>query len=396
MSDVTAERFTCDACGKTYAWKPELAGRRVKCKCGSTISVPRESAPQEPDDMYDLAPSDEPVKPKRPPTQAIPGAPTASTARSAALAYQAPPTRRDPMSTAALLDMKRDVYVPAALLAAGVIAYLACYAFRYHLTGYGIAVTSIGLLIMTVFKAVLMVGFALFLANPLGVSFGGIWTATLKLGAIAVFSDGITTWVDLAVARMSGGAFGSGIFGYGMMSFPIAMGIYWVLLIYLFSMDSGDSWMVVILLSFFDQIVKMALVFLVLSTVLHMGGVSAPGLPSLASNKKINSEMSTRIEEMQQAQVLKEAHAYIASGHQAVFLEPTDGWYQAGAKNVWFEVSRDFNGKTTPQGVIVELPEAKSARAKCLQIRQDFYAKEKMLGGATTDDGEPYMEVRLR
>jgi hypothetical protein len=32
--------FSCDACGKTYAWKPEIAGKRVKCKCGGKLTVP--------------------------------------------------------------------------------------------------------------------------------------------------------------------------------------------------------------------------------------------------------------------------------------------------------------------------------------------------------------------
>jgi hypothetical protein len=33
-------QFSCDSCGKTYAWKPQLAGKRVKCKCGSPMTVP--------------------------------------------------------------------------------------------------------------------------------------------------------------------------------------------------------------------------------------------------------------------------------------------------------------------------------------------------------------------
>ena len=34
-------QFSCDNCGKSYAWKPQLAGKRVKCKCGSPLSVPK-------------------------------------------------------------------------------------------------------------------------------------------------------------------------------------------------------------------------------------------------------------------------------------------------------------------------------------------------------------------
>ncbi len=33
-------KFSCEACARTYSWKPELAGKRVKCKCGQPLSVP--------------------------------------------------------------------------------------------------------------------------------------------------------------------------------------------------------------------------------------------------------------------------------------------------------------------------------------------------------------------
>src|SRR5688572_31291455 len=35
-----AGQFSCDSCGKTFAWKPQLAGKRVKCKCGAPMTVP--------------------------------------------------------------------------------------------------------------------------------------------------------------------------------------------------------------------------------------------------------------------------------------------------------------------------------------------------------------------
>lgn len=35
-------KFSCEGCGKSYAWKSELAGKRVKCKCGQPLTVPRE------------------------------------------------------------------------------------------------------------------------------------------------------------------------------------------------------------------------------------------------------------------------------------------------------------------------------------------------------------------
>ena len=42
MTQVDQVGFSCAACGKQYRWKPELAGKSVKCKCGSPIKVPRQ------------------------------------------------------------------------------------------------------------------------------------------------------------------------------------------------------------------------------------------------------------------------------------------------------------------------------------------------------------------
>ncbi|MEM9251043.1 MAG: hypothetical protein AAGB29_01720 [Planctomycetota bacterium] len=32
--------FTCETCGRRFAWKPEMAGKKAKCKCGVAIVVP--------------------------------------------------------------------------------------------------------------------------------------------------------------------------------------------------------------------------------------------------------------------------------------------------------------------------------------------------------------------
>ena len=40
-AESEGSRFSCPACGRSFRWKPELAGKRAKCKCGATIDVPR-------------------------------------------------------------------------------------------------------------------------------------------------------------------------------------------------------------------------------------------------------------------------------------------------------------------------------------------------------------------
>jgi DNA-directed RNA polymerase subunit RPC12/RpoP len=39
MIATESPTFSCDECGKTYRWKQELAGRKVRCKCGERLIV---------------------------------------------------------------------------------------------------------------------------------------------------------------------------------------------------------------------------------------------------------------------------------------------------------------------------------------------------------------------
>ena len=62
MSVANAGRFSCDACGKSYSWKAQLAGRWVKCKCGGVMTVPasdpaavEDALPPDFEDLYALA-----------------------------------------------------------------------------------------------------------------------------------------------------------------------------------------------------------------------------------------------------------------------------------------------------------------------------------------------------
>src|SRR4051812_2589694 len=60
---MAAGQFTCEGCSKTYTWKPELAGRRVKCKCAHVMTAPAEdpalaeAPPEGFEDLYALAES---------------------------------------------------------------------------------------------------------------------------------------------------------------------------------------------------------------------------------------------------------------------------------------------------------------------------------------------------
>ena len=40
MSEISGPKFSCPSCGKEYKWKPELAGKKGKCKCGGVLAIP--------------------------------------------------------------------------------------------------------------------------------------------------------------------------------------------------------------------------------------------------------------------------------------------------------------------------------------------------------------------
>jgi hypothetical protein len=44
MPDQQNAPGVCDSCGKQYAWKPQLAGKTVPCKCGGSVSFTGQGA----------------------------------------------------------------------------------------------------------------------------------------------------------------------------------------------------------------------------------------------------------------------------------------------------------------------------------------------------------------
>lgn len=53
METIDQGKFSCGKCGKRYKWKPEIAGKKVKCKCGNIMAAPAEE-PIAPEPEVDL------------------------------------------------------------------------------------------------------------------------------------------------------------------------------------------------------------------------------------------------------------------------------------------------------------------------------------------------------
>jgi len=56
MAQTAVRAVSCDSCGKQYRYKPELAGKKVKCPCGGRVRFPLDTATEEPEQpQVDLA-----------------------------------------------------------------------------------------------------------------------------------------------------------------------------------------------------------------------------------------------------------------------------------------------------------------------------------------------------
>src|SRR5690242_2959202 len=62
----TVAKLTCDSCGKNYAWKPQYAGRTLKCSCGAMIKAPASAPTGSPSAARRPAPAPAPVAPPPP------------------------------------------------------------------------------------------------------------------------------------------------------------------------------------------------------------------------------------------------------------------------------------------------------------------------------------------
>jgi predicted RNA-binding Zn-ribbon protein involved in translation (DUF1610 family) len=54
MSDATSTpKFSCPKCQREFAWRPQIAGKNAKCKCGATVHVPEEMPPMDVPELLD-------------------------------------------------------------------------------------------------------------------------------------------------------------------------------------------------------------------------------------------------------------------------------------------------------------------------------------------------------
>jgi hypothetical protein len=253
VEQVEAERFSCEACGKTYRWKEELAGRRVKCKCGHVMTAPQ-TPPTPPDDLYEMAPEPEKPRPMRPATMAAPAA--AASLRpaksSSVLQYRTPP--KADRNTAAVIEAQpiKNLYAPIALVVIGTIIEFALVmaGTQNRLIGFAAAAMIVGVL-MVLNVTTMLIG--ILIAAKIGdMGFGHPLHALLKLSAIAISVPAI---YDLF----------SYITHVSYVGWVLSLIAYWTLFMWLFSLEWTEARIVVIII----WVLNIAKAALLIGLVMH-------------------------------------------------------------------------------------------------------------------------------
>src|SRR5258705_10557170 len=59
MSTTNAATFACETCGKSYRWRPDFNGKKLKCACGNVMLV---TAPPPPPQMAEAPLEEAPLR----------------------------------------------------------------------------------------------------------------------------------------------------------------------------------------------------------------------------------------------------------------------------------------------------------------------------------------------
>jgi hypothetical protein len=228
--------FTCTACGKHFAYKPQLEGKRVKCACGNVFTALRDRA----EDEYDLAPDDAPSSPRPTPApaQALPAvaaqheqprAAPVQISQDKVLQYaHAPPRREEDMELQKSSSLM-NLYLPIAMILIGVVLRIAPF-FIHGILQQGTLVmiaAAIGALVVNV---VLMLCGVLIASQFLDADFGSLRSAVLKLTATAVVGGGAAGWL-LSLDWAHGGVQGP------LLALHAMILIYWIMFSMFFELD---------------------------------------------------------------------------------------------------------------------------------------------------------------
>lgn len=261
MSDGSLATFACPQCGKHWTWKPQLAGKKVKCRCGAVFSAPQDapSAAGPPDDLYDLSPSHAkapppaiPVSP--PPVAAGPAATTVLDYRTAPHESPAPRTGRVALDDPFEGNKLKNLYIPLALILGATAATILARTFFLHNASAGIKDATLDMALRLIVDIPTMLLACILAVKLLDTAFGPVGPAILKLSSIALAPEGLSA-LSIMIGSLLGhttlaAGISSGWLLGALIGWVLSLVLYFWLFIYYFDLEWGETWRLVILIWF--------------------------------------------------------------------------------------------------------------------------------------------------
>jgi hypothetical protein len=248
------ERFACDGCGKSYRWKPELAGRRVKCACGHVMPCPADDGDDE--GLYDVA--DEPTKSAV--ATRVQSAVAAPVIAAPTLAYRAP--KEDTGGVDLYFPNKViDLYAPLCIIAGSTVieVIVALIRARGGTRSVPFALGAVGA--EMIFGTAVMLAGIFLAAKFRGISFGAFWTAVLKLAAISVGPSAAMALTAPILGIIPG-------FG-GLLNWVLGFILYFALIGTFFDLDQSDTWYCVMVIFLVKVVLFFAIMFGIFGLLAH-------------------------------------------------------------------------------------------------------------------------------
>ena len=431
-----AKKLVCSQCAKSYVWKPEYAGRTLKCKCGASIKAPApatlaaaspvKTAAAAParasvaaaspgaaeDDIekmlgeateYDI--KDEPLAPARPVSRVATvtmmpagGAAAVAAPGSPLLGYAS--SIRKPIDEATEASKITDLYAPLALIVIGLLAYI----WDAHLWGISNPISiALFIAIKSVINLVLVFTAVLIAVKLIDLGLGPIGPALLKIAAVALLPGAAGDIIT--------------VYTMGIVAWGITILMYWGLLYYLFDMEASEFLITTGILWVVQTWVSTLLIILILSG-LGMGHATLGSNPRSAARGSLFGPPSTPTNPAEQFDFTPEGQdqyaQYMIEHGDAVeareWLKPehanhagikfsidtqrewTDKFYAAGAKKVWAADFYKLGVQEAAHRLLIEMPADKKSRAAIMQLVAEMERHPK---DADPDPGSKYLHVQL-
>ena len=428
MEQAEQAKFSCSSCGKSYKWKPEFAGRKVKCKCGNVMTAPAAPpAADEPelDALYALADEGKQAAVAAPPSIRCPScrselevcstlcaqcgfdlksgkrataskprggggvAPAGAGAGGAGVAVASSrgpvspmlgyvPKRRGLEDEKGIEDNQvQDLYVPLGLIAFGLVAGVVQKMFFDTLTiSAGAAVVEV--LVGTVVEVIVLAVAFLVAIRMMDVALGSPGTGLLKLAAIAI--------APAAVAETAGYLIGEKMFVPWVMQWAIWFGLFK----YLFDLDLGEV-LILSCIVFFARFVVGAFLVAAILGLFMAGGGDAIG--SFA-NKKVTINDDAVVQDVLATRGTSEAREWMNDNSNRMFGDAghapgvalVDDLYAAGCKNIFVT---PIKGDGQVWEMYAELPRDKAKRAAIFERYDKFATQYKI--DKKEDQGQKYL-----